>query len=188
MTTPRILGQLGPVLHYDFNGTLAVAKGDLMYHAADDVRPFAQQADGGTLAANQISAAKVFAGVAAEAKLVTQTAADTEFPVCVDCEVEIDCTSATFEVGDLVGPEEDSGGTYLENQKVAKVTTRNKAIGVVTKRYASATTRVRCRLMANVANYASPFPVGTTISDTAGDDATGVNAIIDRLQDARIIA
>lgn len=166
MTTPRILGDRGSSLHFSYNGAIAVAVGDLMYHATDDVRPFGQQADGGSLAANQRSAAAVFAGVAMEAKSAS-SAADTEYPVAQDVEVEIDCSSATFEVGDWVGPVETSGGDALENQKVAKVTTRELAIGVVTKRYGSATTRVRCRLMATVANYARPFTPATAPTDTA---------------------
>lgn len=54
---------------------------------------------------------------------------------------EFDCASATFEIGDLVGPAKQSGNG-IESQKVVAVATPNLAIGRVAKRYGSNTTKV----------------------------------------------
>ncbi len=56
---------------------------------------------------------------------------------------EFDCAPATFELGVLVAPAKQTGNV-LENQKVASLTAGNesKAIGRVTKRYSTNTTRV----------------------------------------------
>lgn len=142
----------GPIqeAQFAFNGTIAVAVGDLMYHEVDDVRPLSSQADQLTEYDNQARAAPLFAGVARDARTVLETGALTNFPVATDVEVEIPCTSATFEVGDLVGPVESAGGVALENQKVVKVTDESLAIGYATRRYGSATTTVRCRLISRV--------------------------------------
>lgn len=57
---------------------------------------------------------------------------------------EFSCASATFEIGDLVGVAENSGA--LANQKVVAVNSPDLAIGRVTKRYSSNTTKVRVEL------------------------------------------
>lgn len=51
---------------------------------------------------------------------------------------EFDCASATFELGDLVGPAKQSGDA-LESKKVVAVATPNLAIGRVAKRGTSVT-------------------------------------------------
>ena len=55
---------------------------------------------------------------------------------------EFDCASGTFELGDLVGADENAAGTALLNQQVAKVAASHYAIGRVAKRQAAATTSV----------------------------------------------
>lgn len=156
--TVRFLTE-GPIneVQCAFNGTIAVAVGDLMYQEVDDARPLSSQADQLTEYANQVRAAPLFLGVARDARTVSETQALTSFPIATDVEVEIPCTSATFEVGDLVAPLEQSNGTQLENQKVVKTTDQAIAIGYATRRYGSATTTVRCRLMSRVLPH-SPNP------------------------------
>ena len=49
---------------------------------------------------------------------------------------EFDCPSGTFELGDLVGADENAAGDALLNQQVAKVAASQYAIGRVAKRQA----------------------------------------------------
>lgn len=170
--TVRFLAE-GPLqeAQFAFNGTLAVAVGDLMYMETDDVRPLSSQADQLTEYGNQARAAPLFAGVARDARTVSETQALTGFPVATDVKVEIPCASDTYEVGDLVAPIESAGGVALENQKVQKTTDESLAIGYATKRYGSATTTVECRLIsricphsANGRNGADEFVVSYPIS------------------------
>lgn len=151
MTAPNIYGNDIPVSYQAaFDGTIAVSIGDLLYYDGNDVKPFASLADQGSSKANLAYAAQRFAGVAGDARTVADTDALTTFRVLSDVEAEYDCSSATFEVGDKVSPVEDSGADGLENQKVAKTTSPEEAIGTVVKRYGSATTRVKVRLKAKV--------------------------------------
>ena len=66
-----------------------------------------------------------------------------------DAIYEADCASATFEIGDQVAVVIAAGtGTgKVENQKVVKTTTAGESIGYVVQRYASATTKVKIRLV-----------------------------------------
>ncbi len=139
---------------FAFDGSIDVDVYDLMYHDGDDVKPFSSLADQLTEEANQQYAAERFAGLAMKTLTTEQTAADANFSVATDCVVSMTCASATFEKGDFVGPCEDSGADGLENQKVKKVDDFNLAIGVVTKRYASATTTVEFRAMSRVVPHA----------------------------------
>jgi hypothetical protein len=53
---------------------------------------------------------------------------------------EMDCPAGTFELGDLVGGDENAGGTALLNQQVSKVAASRYAIGRVARRSHGATT------------------------------------------------
>lgn len=170
--TVRFLAE-GPLqeAQFAFNGTIAVAVGDLMYVETDDVRPFSSQADQLTEYGNQARVAPLFAGVARDARTVSETSAVPQFPVATDVKVEMPCASDTYEVGDLVAPIEASSGTALENQKVQKTTDESLAIGYATKRYGSATTTVECRLIsrvcphsANARNGADEFVISYLLS------------------------
>jgi hypothetical protein len=55
---------------------------------------------------------------------------------------EFDCPSGTFELGDLIGADENSAGIALLNQTVAKVSASRYAIGRVAKRQPTAGTAV----------------------------------------------
>lgn len=176
MTKPRCIHDLGvPPVQFLFNGTLAVEKYDFLYHVIDDVRPVSGQADGGSAALNQAAAAPLFAGVSLQAKTANETDADAYFPVSVDVILEVDCVSDTYEVGDRVTFTEDSGGTYLENQKVEKTTDEGLAIGVVQKRYGSATTRVVARFISRVmTNAVQQQFIVQNVTATVGGGTTGL--------------
>lgn len=170
MTAPVIRGNGIPSeASFAFDGTIAVAVGDLLYHDSNDVKPFSSLADQLSAGANKAYAAKRFAGVAGDARLVGDTAAVARFRVLTDVVAEYDCESSTFEIGDMVAPSEDSGADGLENQKVAKTLLPEQSIGTVVQRYGSATTRVLVRLKANV------LPHGNTA------DGGKIQAITERL-------
>lgn len=165
MTAPRILDD-APVnrVHVTVPASLAITLGDLIYATGSSGvhRPLSSLADQLTPGGNYATVAPLVVGIAADSRTTGETAARSDFPVDTACEVEMDCSSATFEPGDFVGPVEAGSGTALESQKVAKTTSRAFAIGKVTKRYASATTRVQFQLFGSVQNPSSykPFPVG----------------------------
>lgn len=136
--------QEGPVtrIRLPFDGSIQVRQYDLMFLDADDVKPFSSITDQTSLALNQAKYAPLFAGASMDSRNTGDAAAVANFPLATDFEATYDCASTTWAVGDLIGPVEDAGGTYLENQKVAKVTDPRLAIGVCTKAGASVT-RVR---------------------------------------------
>ncbi|MDA7977500.1 MAG: hypothetical protein MPJ50_01865 [Pirellulales bacterium] len=118
--------------------------GDLVYLDTDDVKPASAQADQGNAAANQALFAANFAGVAMQARDASDT---NPIRVLADGVFEFDCANVTWEVGDLVGAAENSGGTALENQQVTAVSRPELALGYVISREASAVTKVKVRLL-----------------------------------------
>lgn len=122
--------------------------GDLVYLDTDDAKPVSTLADAGTPALNQEAMHVVFAGIAMQASTTGDTA---DIRVATSGVFELDCLATTFEVGDLVGGEENTGGTALANQQAAKVATENLAIGRCVKRAASPTTSVLVDIVSTVA-------------------------------------
>lgn len=131
------------------NASLGISIMDLMYLATDDARPATSQADQGSEPLNQRLFAKNFLGVAASARLATDAVAGV-VRVHRRYIVEYPCQSATFEYGDLVGASENGDGDGLLAQKVEKVTSKDLAIGIVRKRYGSATTTVLVEFFSRV--------------------------------------
>ena len=175
---------------FAFDGSIAVNLYDLLYHDTNDVKPASSQADAGSEAANQAAFAPLFAGLAGMARLSTDGAV-TSFPAITDAIVDIDCASATFEVGDKITVVEQGSGTALENAKVTKTTDETLAIGYVVKRYASATTRVRARLISRVAPHAAAHDISAQLASATlpilvFNGATGANEVRvpDNLADA----
>lgn len=116
----------------------AYSPGDLLYLNSGVATLASAQADGGTEAGNQATFADNFLGVCHGKKLASNTGTD-EIAVVMDGEIEADCDSTTWAVGELVAAQEQSNGTQLENQKVKKTSTRADAIGMVSKAATSAT-------------------------------------------------
>ena len=145
----------------------AIAVGDLLFNNAGVVAKASAQADQLTAAANQLLFAKLFLGVAAEAKIAADPST-RDINVRADAVAYFDCASTTWAVGDLVGAVENSGGDGLENQKVAKVTDPAAAIGVCVQAGTSVT-KVKCHLLSRYAPpalsrglaYASYYFTGT---------------------------
>jgi hypothetical protein len=130
--------------------------GDLVYLDTDDAKPAGHDANGdGTgdlwntnLATTQEAFHDKFLGVAMQ----RSRAGDTD-PVRVATTgvFELDCVSATYELGTLVSPDQ-TGGNNLHNQQVRSVTgtQHNLAVGRVAKRLASAGTRVLVDIQSTV--------------------------------------
>lgn len=178
MGTPRIVYDDVPTRrHYAFDGSIEVNQYDLMFHDSNDVKPASSQADAGTEDKNQRTFARLFAGLAGDSRKSTDTGAVASFPVLTDVVVEMDCVSATFEVGDLVTIDEADSGTALEDQKLAKTTDASKAIGYCVKREGSATTRVQARLIGRnggnaPANQRSALNGGSANTETLAANKT----------------
>jgi len=109
--------------------------GDLVYQETDDVRPASSQADQNTKEANQELFVTKFLGVAMQRSRAGETA---PIRVATTGVFEFDCPSGTFELGKLMGVNENAAGTALLNQQAITVVQGNRAIGRVAKREATA--------------------------------------------------
>ena len=105
--------------------------GDLVYQETDDVRPASQQADQGTKLANQELFSNKFLGVAMQRSRSGETA---PIRVATTGVFEFDCPNTAFELGDMVGVDENAAGDALLNQQVAKVAAAKYAVGRDAKR------------------------------------------------------
>lgn len=108
-----------------------IAPGDLIATAASTSVPAPASAETWVtdLATTQTNFVAKFLGVSVD----RSRNGDTDPVVCATSGVfEFDCDSATFAIGDLVGPAKQSGNA-LENQKVAAVASAARAIGRVIK-------------------------------------------------------
>jgi hypothetical protein len=141
-------GETSPVV-IPVDAATVIEIGDFVYLATDDARPAAQQADQSTEAANQELFHDNFAGVAMQRSPAGDS---TPIRVATTGVFEFDCLSATFEVGALLGVDEDSGGTFLTNQLVAGVATPNLAVGRCAKRLNPAGTRVLVEIVSTVSH------------------------------------
>jgi hypothetical protein len=113
--------------------------GDLLWQDTDDAKPASALPDLETEAANQAALAHAFLGVAMQRSRAGEAA---PLRVATTGVFEFDCPSGTFELGDLLGADENAAGNALLNQQVAKVATSAGAIGRIAKRQAAATTSV----------------------------------------------
>lgn len=113
--------------------------GDLVWLDVDDAKPAALQADQGTEPANQELFADKFLGVAMQ----RSRSGDTQpIRVATTGVFELECPAGTFELGDLVGADENAAGTALLNQQVAPVAESRYAIGRVARRVPASATNV----------------------------------------------
>jgi len=121
--------------------------GDLLFLETDDVRAADDLTYLSSLALTQEAFHDKFAGVAMQ----RSRSGDTEnIRVATEAVFEFDCASATFEVGDLVGLDDNAGGTALTPQQVIAVATENLAIGRVAERVATEATKVKVRIKSTV--------------------------------------
>lgn len=140
-------GETSPVM-LPVDSATVIEIGDMLYLDTDDAKPASAQADQGTETGNQQLFHDLFVGVAMQAS----PSGDTQ-PVRVATTgvFEFDCLSATLEVGDLMGSDENAGGTALLNQTVVKVSNANAAVGRCARRLNPAGTRVLVDVVSSVA-------------------------------------
>ena len=121
--------------------------GDLVYQETDDVRPASSQDDLGSETANQEMFSDKFLGVAMQRSQAGETA-----PVRVAATgvFEFDCPSGKFELGDLIGADENGASNALLSQQVAKVNNSRYAIGRVARREGSDATSVLVAIRSTV--------------------------------------
>jgi len=113
--------------------------GDLLYLDTDDAKPASAHPDQGTESANQAALAAKFLGVAMQ----RSRPGDTDpIRVATTGVFEFDCPSTTFELGDLIGGDENAAGNALLDQQVSKVTQAQYAIGRAARRAPTAATTV----------------------------------------------
>ena len=127
-------GDTNPVMAAVDSATV-IEIGDLIWHDTDDGKPASAQADQDNKAANQQLFAAGFLGVAMQRSEAGDTA---PIRVATSGAFEFDCVSDDYELGNLVGPDENTAGTALLNQKLTGVAGKQYAIARVAKR-ASAT-------------------------------------------------
>jgi len=121
--------------------------GDLVYLDSGSAKPASSQADQGTLSANQEMFHDNFVGVAMQAS----RAEDTEpIRIATSGVFEFLCSSATFELGDLIGTNEEGTGTQLDSQVVVGVATPNLALGRCAKRVSPAASKVLVDMVGTV--------------------------------------
>ncbi len=139
-------GDTSPVM-IPVDSATVIEIGDMVYQDTDDAKPASSQTDQGTETANQQLFHDLFAGVAMQAS----RSGDTQpIRVATTGVFEFDCVSTTLEVGDLMGADENVGGTALLNQTVAEVTTANAAVGRCAKRLNPAGTRVLVDIVSSI--------------------------------------
>jgi hypothetical protein len=111
--------------------------GDIVGQATDDARACSDTNwTYTTLAQTQEDFIDDFLGVAMQG---SASASTTPIRVATSGVFEFACANTTYELGDLVGPDANAGGTAMMPQQVEKVTDASRAIGRVAKRYGSAT-------------------------------------------------
>jgi len=145
--------------------------GDLVYQEVDDVRAAASYTYGTTLAETQANFARQFIGVA----LTASASGDTD-PITIGTRgvYEFVCASATFNVGDLVGVDDNATPDALLSQQVIGMGQEAiSAIGRVTELYSSATTSVQIEILPGVSMGMVQFwTVGTVTLSAAAAAVT----------------
>lgn len=139
-------GDTSPVM-LPVDAATVIEIGDLVYLDSDDAKPASTATDQGTEVSNQQAFHDNFAGVAMQA---SPNGSTQPIRVATTGVFEFDCLSATLEVGDLLGPDENADGTALLNQTVAEVTSANAAVGRCAKRVNPAGTRVLVDVVSSV--------------------------------------
>lgn len=149
-----------PVSQYQYGGSnptiatvataKAVAVGDLCGMSSGTLVKASDTTWNTDLATTQSDFRALFLGVSGQQKdanlaRVFGNATDNVIRIDAGGVFVFDCASATFEVGDFVGPAKQTGNA-LEDQKVVKVSTEATAIGRVVERGTSIT-RVKIQIL-----------------------------------------
>lgn len=141
MPAKQLYRKPGTTTRMPVDSAIVIESGDMVFNNVDDVRPADQFAYvTANLDATQANFAAKFQGVSME----SSPAGETRDITIRTCGVfEFECASATFEQGDLVGPDDNAVPDELLNQQVIAIGLNGYgAIGRVHRRYGVATTRV----------------------------------------------
>lgn len=127
------------------DGSVAIAKGDLLQLSSGVVYPISVMGDSGSKLQNQQAAAAVFIGVAGRAKAADGVAGT--IPVYTGGIFEFAATSATYAVGSLVGPQGTGAASAVgvSSTDLEAVATATASIGKVARK-ATTATRVQVRI------------------------------------------
>ncbi len=120
--------------------------GELCWLNVNDARPADQAAYGASLGITQANFAKLFIGVAMD---TSETGDTRKIAIATSGIYEFVCAAAQFEIGDLVGVDDNTGSTALLPAQVI-ATSENGAIGAigrVVRQYTANTTRVLVELL-----------------------------------------
>lgn len=127
-----------------------IEAGDLVWYSSGSASPASSQADAGSEPLNQETFARLFLGVSQD-----RSPSGTTDNIIVDVsplsEYQFACPSTTWNIGDLVGASENSGGDGLEDQQVELVTDPAEAIGVSVQEDSAAATTVKVLLFSRYA-------------------------------------
>lgn len=121
--------------------------GDLVYLDSGHIKPATDMSDQGSLTANQELFHDNFVGVAMQSSDGT---AIKNVRVATSGVFEFDCVSSTYDVGDLLGVNEDATGLQLQDQSIIDVATVNLAIGRCVKKVDPAGSKVLIDVVSTV--------------------------------------
>jgi hypothetical protein len=113
------------------DSTTSIEIGDLVYLDVDNAEPASSQADQASITANQQLFTGRFLGVAMQR---SRPGDSDPIRVATTGVFEFDCAGNTFELGNLMGVDENPAGNGLLDQQVAQVAAAQYAIGRVAKR------------------------------------------------------
>ena len=150
-----------------------VEVGDLMYWDSTEeaARPVSYLTYGDSLGETQKNVAPLFLGMSEDRSRVDD---DEDIEVQASGIKEYVCASTTWKVGDLVGIDDNAGGTALTDQQVINVTNPDKAIGVVAKRVSSADTTVQLEIFPKGLEQPQNEPIVWERTITAAEDLAGL--------------
>lgn len=174
MSSRQLYRRAGETIRMPVDSAQVIEAGDAVFNNTDDARPASAFTWDTNLAITGANFAAKFLGVASEA---SPAGATKQITIRRRGVFEFDCASATFEQGDLVGMDDNSGPTALEDQKVIAVGEEGfHAIGRAHKRYGSATTRVEVEIFQPSINpQPMIIPLGTHILSTSDELVTDLD-------------
>lgn len=157
-------GDTNPVFVAPASATV-IAIGDLVYLDPSTKAPM-PAADFGwqfSLGVTQDIFQDHFLGIAEQASAAGKT---DPIRIATSGIFEMDAASTTWDLGDLVGPDDNAGGTALVNKQVIAVATRALAIATVNKPVGTASTLVEIRIRSTVMDAGGPEAVSGSSSSS----------------------
>lgn len=171
----RHVRELANPRYYSVDSATVIEIGDNVWQDTNDVKPASDFTWNASLAQTQADFKAKYIGMSAD----RSRAGDTN-DVGVDKNgiKKFTCASASFEIGDLVGPAKASGNA-LENQKVVAVASEDYAIGRVAKRYAAVTTEVEVDIRTFLDDFSNNDSTASIIANIEASGTLTADAIID---------